>query len=252
MARPFAASGKICALGVALVALLVVASTFPGAASADGFWMDSDAHWYAGAGGGYSHNDGQKWQFNQNPRSCGDVVVAPSVVCKLKSGDASFRFFTGYQFSRHVGVEAQYAILRNTYDARGALSIFSPSTIFTLGQDTRALTLSGTLTVPVTDDFSLTGALGVNHWESRIERKTFPGGTGAIPPFERARKERGLSMTFGARLNYDLTEQFRVRAAWDYYHDVGGSAVARFANGAVETLNVDVNMFSLDLVYRFR
>jgi len=63
----------------------------------------------------------------------------------------------------------------------------------------------------------------------------------------------GNQFTFGARVNYDVNDNVRVIGAWDRYSDLGRSstAILRAFPAVVSTVKSDVDVFSLNLVYRF-
>jgi opacity protein-like surface antigen len=125
------------------------------------------------------------------------------------------------------------------------------------------------------DRVSLSGVLGVARWRSTANMNVDLRGFPPAPPFAFAfqsadkRRDSGNSFTIGARVSYDVTESVRVGVAWDRYTNLGGSPAALIGQSplplptlpvgaagrgtpSVSTISTDVDVYSVQLVYRFR
>jgi opacity protein-like surface antigen len=116
--------------------------------------------------------------------------------------DTGFRIFGGYQINRTFSAELGYATL---YDKGGV--------------DVTAWELVGLGSLPIANQFSVFGKLGLAMWEVK--------GFGA--------KRDGTDLTFGVGLQYDLSRNVGIRAQWQRY----------------DTDPEEADALTIGLVYRF-
>ena len=201
------------------------------------------------------------------------VPVARTLTCDKTTDDTALSIggFAGYDFNEHVAFELGFVNLPKSYHAKLVDPNFVQPGQIEVEQDSKALFLRTVFTLPLgdltasslLDKASVSAVLGLAHW--RTESILDIDLTGATNGFRSRSKQRdsGNSLTFGARVNYDLTDAVRVSAAWDRFMDLGerSSAVPRpianptlppFRVSPVNTVDEAVDVFSLNLTYRFR
>lgn len=152
-------------------------------------------------------------------RSSVGIPTVAAIGAAIKSTDTVFGAQAGYQFNKHIAVEAQYS---------GAGKFTTTNT--SAKADTFALSAVGTL--PVSDSFSLYGKLGYGSTKSSVS-STAAGVTGAT---------RGTA-TYGLGMQYNATPGIGVRFGWDRY----GAAIT--SAGAKQ--NYNSNVYSLGAVFKF-
>ncbi len=138
-----------------------------------------------------------------------------------KSSDTVYGGLVGYQFNPNFGLEAQYT---------GA-GKFSTAT---MSGKSDIFTLDAVGTVPLADNFSLYGKLGMGSSKSKISDSTLT--------------YQGVSRTaatYGLGVQYAATPELGIRFGWDRY----GSAVKTAATGA--KTNFNSNVWSAGVVYAF-
>jgi OmpA-OmpF porin, OOP family len=191
-------------------ALFLLSALFAGSA-----WSQN-AGFYAGAAlGQVQHKD-----------TCEDANIS----CDDK--DTAWKILAGYQFNRHLAVEAGYADLGKS-SASGVVSGVTASASF----EVTAWELVGIGSFPVMDRLSLYGKLGVYRAETEAR------GTASVPGITATTNEKDTNsdVTFGFGARYDITRNLGVRAEWQRYRKVGGD----------DTGEADIDLFSLGLMYRF-
>ena len=146
--------------------------------------------------------------------------------------DTAWKLFGGYQFNRHLAVEAGYTDLGEIGVSGVLTGVSVRGTI-----EVTAFELVGVGSIPVMDRFSLYGKLGLYHAET--EQKI----TGSLGPVTRtdnaSEKNTDLTFAFGAR--FDITRNLGVRAEWQRYLDVGGGEIGED----------DVDVLSVGVLWRF-
>lgn len=200
IARPLLAAGLV--LG------------FAGAATAAQPWMGGrmDTGLYLGAGVGASESD----------------IDTSGLIGSADKSDTGWKIFGGYQFSRHFAVEAGY------YDlGKVSFSGTAGGAAISGNFDSTAIGLSLVGILPVWDNFSLLGRVGVAYSEQ--DGSVTVGGATATA------KDDLTKLTYGLGLRYDFGRHVMVRGQWERFR-VGGSNV-----GGEE----DVDLYTVDLGYRF-
>lgn len=235
--------------GRVLCLLAAVALGPPAAQARDGFW-------YLGAGVGALVADPASSRFAATP-----VVCAPQP-CRqeVDDGGHSLTLFAGYQASEYLGIEVGAVSLPDSYSIKLTDPNFPPPTTVDVRQDSDAFFVRGVLGVPLSKvsshpwlaPVSVSAVAGVSYWQSEATLIVdVTGGGGARTRVEA--DSSGNQFTFGARVNYDVNDNVRLIGAWDRYSDLGRSsdAILQTLPAAVSTVKSDVDVFSLNLVYRF-
>ena len=146
--------------------------------------------------------------------------------------DTAWKIFAGYQFNRHLAVEAGYTDLGEI-----SISAASGTTSIRGTIEVSAFELMGVGSFPVVDRFSLYGKLGIYRAETE-QKLTVTLGTLSIPD-NKSEKNADLTFAFGAR--FDVTRNLGVRAEWQRYLDVGGGEIGED----------DIDVLSLGVLWRF-
>src|SRR6266446_8549623 len=152
--------------------------------------LSQDTGWYGGLGIGQSTFVG----------AC-DGISSPDS-CEEK--DTAWKIFGGYQFNRNFAGEFGYTDLGKT-----TLSItgFGSASIGAKGFE-----LSGVGTLPVSQQFSVYGRLGLFHWDV-----DFKDGTGLVG----SASASGTDLTYGFGASFSFTKNAALRLEWQKYQDVG-------------------------------
>jgi hypothetical protein len=232
-----------------LCVLVLVALAVP-AHARNGFW-------YLGAGVGALDADPSSSRFSATP-----VVCAPQE-CRqdIDDGGGSLTIFAGYQASEYLGIEVGAVSLPDNFNIRVTDPNFPPPTTVEVEQDSDAFFVRGVLGLPLSKlsahpwlaPLSVSAVLGVSHWSSEVTLVVDVTGGGG----QRTRVESdstGNQLVYGARVNYDINANVRLTGAWDRYSDLGRStsAILRTFPAVVSTVKSDADVYSLNLIYRFR
>jgi len=132
----------------------------------------------------------------------------------IDNKDSAWKAFGGYQLNKYFAVEGGYIDL-------GAAS--APGVSF----DSNAWHASAVGSLPMTDQFALTGKLG-------LARTTTDFSTGG--------SDHNTDPTYGLGLRFDVNRQIGIRGEWERYRVSGGPFAGRS----------DTDVFSINAIYRFR
>ncbi|MDO8264511.1 MAG: OmpA family protein [Gallionella sp.] len=204
-----------------LAALAVIASPY---AVAD------DSGWYAGA------NVGQSRAKIDNPRITAQLLGAGLVTTSIVDNNRStgYKLFGGYRVNKNFAIEGGYFNLgRFSYVATTA----APNAGTLNGNiKLQGVNLDGVGTLPITEQFSVFGRLGLNYAQAR---DSFAG-TGAVIVNNPNPSKNQVNYKFGAGLQYDFTDALAMRLEAERYR----------INDAVGNKG-DIDLYSLGLIYRF-
>jgi len=153
--------------------------------------LSQDTGWYGGIGIGQS-------KFKD---SCSGVS-GPGIACEEK--DTAWKIFGGYQFNRNFAGEFGYTDLGKT---TLSISGFGSASI-----GARGFELSGVGMLPVSQQFSVYGRLGLFHWDV-----DFKDGTGLVG----SASASGTDLTYGLGASFSFTKNSALRLEWQKYQDVG-------------------------------
>ena len=177
----------------------------------------ASAQWYIGGGVGSSSIRGA------------DGTIAPLTLSGGDSSKSSVKVYGGYQITPNWGIEAQYSDLGNrdlaVRDAAGTLR-------GTGSLKTSQYSVAGTGTLPLSNNFSLFGKLGlsINHGEVSSNGSSMSGGK--------------VSPMIGVGVAYNFTPQLSARFE---YEDFG-----KFSNdGGASGTAIRGDNFGISLKYAF-
>ena len=230
----------------ALLRCTVLAATavLPFLAKAD----EQAGYWYAGVGMGRTLNDAKKRDVI-NPGFAGLCTVFP---CQVKDSDTGYKLFAGYQFTEMMGLEAEYTRLPNTFEVKSVDPTTTPVGIVRASQRSQTFSLRGVLTKHIYSSVSVSAVLGASAWNSDMDASIVGPGLSQLA----SEQSHGLSANFGFRINYDIDKRLRVRGAWDRYTNLGQASSAMIQRVGqplvADTVHTDTDLFSIDLIYKFR
>ena len=215
------AAAALVGMGASAVAQAQTASSQP--------WMGGriDYGFYVGANVGYSKAD------------VGDPELpAPFTYSSTNrdESDTGAKVFAGYRFTRHLALEAGYTRL-GKFSHSGTATPGGGTSFVEVKMDGWNVDLVGIL--PLQNNFSIFGRIGAFFSESRLTASA----TAPLVVTRTNAKERETNLKVGAGVQYDFTPAFGLRAEWERYANVGKSTTSG---------ELDVDLFSLGLLYRFR
>lgn len=186
------------------------------------------AGWYGGI------NVGRR-DFRQNDGGVDSALANQGITASSStdSKDTGYGFDLGYQFNPNFALEGGYVDLgKSKFNS----NVTAPLPGTADGRvKARGLTFSALGIVPLRNDFSLYGRLGLIHAKTEFEASGSPGvaisGTSET-------KTRGL---YGVGLNYDITKSLATRVEWTRYAKLGD----------VSTTKGDVDLYSVGLNVKF-
>jgi OmpA-OmpF porin, OOP family len=138
----------------------------------------------------------------------------------------TWRAFAGWRFSRHLAAELAYVDLgRFTHNVGGTRTRVE-------GDGPEATLLA----IYQVNQVSIFGRIGGYYANTKAAVEAPTGST--------ATKEKNSGLTYGLGLQYDFTGGLGARLEWQHYAKVGDSNTTGSA--------LDINAFTLSLLYRFR
>lgn len=172
-----------------------------------------DTGLYLGAGGGLSKSEIDSSGFSGS----------------LDDKDTGWKVFAGYQFNQYIAIEGGYYDLgKVTFNG-----VLTTGPVTSGSFKSKAYALSAVGSLPVGDSFALLARLGLARGDQK--GTVIVGGVGA------SASDDSTEFTYGLGLRYDLTRNMALRAQWERFR-VGGTNVGG---------KNDVDLYSLDFVYRF-
>lgn len=147
-------------------------------------------------------------------------VTSSAGTALSKSSNSMYGGLLGYQYSKNLAAEVQFTGIGKVTDVAGA----------TVKGDTFSVTAVGIL--PMNDSFGLFGKLGFASTKTTASA-TFANNVGATRS----------ALTYGLGAQYNVNQNFGVRAGWDRY------GAATTVAGAKVNANADV--LTVGVVYKF-
>jgi OmpA-OmpF porin, OOP family len=142
--------------------------------------------------------------------------------------DTAWKIFGGYMFNRHFGLEVAYVDLGEV-SYSGTTDAFGPTELVTGGKvEAWGFNISAIGALPVTEQFSVFGKLGLFFWDAEANDTT--GGR----PFSAT--DDGADFSFGVGLGYNFTRNLGVRAEWEMFQNIS---------------DADASLISVGLLWRF-
>ena len=137
---------------------------------------------YVGAGAGQASAD-----------VCGELHALGATRCDDE--DTGFKIFGGYQVNENFAVEGSYVDYGDITASDGEVSLKGEITAFAI---------SGVGVIPVTEQFSIFGKLGVAFWDAEASASGF----GSV-------SDDGTDLTYGVGAGFDVTDAFGLRGEWE-------------------------------------
>jgi len=182
----------------------------------------------AGPGGYVGGGLGEARALDLNNSACSQLndLLDPGFSCSVDDSKTAFKLFAGAQFNDYLAAEASLVYLGNFEGSANGTIGGSPEHLHFRYE---ASGISGDMvgTLPITNEFSLLGRVGVFLWSVT---DIFDDVT------------NGVSLDYGAGVEYDFTRNVGLRAEYVKYQDVGDN----------NTGKTDIDVTSLSLIYRFR
>ena len=198
------------------------------AAIASPFAVADDTGWYGGVNVGRSSAKIDNANITSNLLGGG---LATSSISKDDS-DTGYKLFGGYKFNRNFAVEGGYFDLGRF----GFTATTVPAGTLNGNIKLKGVNLDAVGILPITENFSAFGRVGVNYAEAR---DSFSG-TGAVNVLNSNPSKREANLKFGGGLQYDFTQSLGMRVEAERYR----------INDAVGSKG-DIDLVSVGLVYRF-
>ena len=198
------------------------------AAIASPFAVADDTGWYGGMNVGRSSAKIDNAHITSNLLGGG---LATSSISNDDS-DTGYKLFGGYKFNRNFAVEGGYFDLGRF----GFAATTVPAGTLNGNIKLKGVNLDAVGILPITENFSAFGRVGVNYAEAR---DSFSG-TGAVNVLNSNPSKREANLKFGGGLQYDFTQSLGMRVEAERYR----------INDAVGSKG-DIDLVSVGLVYRF-
>jgi len=193
------------------------------------FAVADDSGWYAGANVGQSRVNIDNALITS--RLAGTGLAATTITNNNR--DTGYKLFGGYKINKNFALEAGYFKLGQF----GYVATTVPVGTLSGNIKLQGVNLDAVGILPITEQFSVFGRLGVNYAEARDNFTS----TGAVPvPVNPNPRWNEINYKFGAGLQYDFTKALGMRLEAERYH----------INDAVNTRG-DVDLYSIGLIYRF-
>jgi OOP family OmpA-OmpF porin len=140
--------------------------------------------------------------------------------------DTGWKAFAGYRLMKYMAVEGAYT---NFGEATAHSIITSPlSGVVDTTVEAEAWTVSALGILPLGDQFSLFGRLGVNFWNIDVSA----AGTGGGGIATASEDDDGTDWVYGVGAAYNLTNNLSVRGEWERYD---------FDDGDVDLLSAGIS-----------
>jgi len=180
--------------------------------------MAQAENWYAGASVGQSKADI-------------DLTCDLDISCSKDEDDTGFKIFGGYEFNPNGAIEFGYVDL-GKFKASGKDSFLGNAS---LDWEPSGFTFAVVGTLPIGQNFGLTGKVGIFFWDMDLHARSSVFGSGSD-------SDSGTDLTYGLGLKYDFSKTFGMRAEWERFQDVGDSNT---------TGQSDIDLFSVGVVFKF-
>ncbi len=188
-----------------------------------------DSNWYIGG------NVGQSRATIDNPRISTQLLGAGLATTSIfdNNRDTGYKIFGGYQINKYFSLEGGYFNLGDF----GYTATTVPAGTLNGNIRLQGVNLDGVGTLPITDQFSVFGRVGLNYAQARDGFSS----TGLVPvPANANPGKTELNYKLGAGLQYDFTKSLGMRLEAERYR----------INDAVGNRG-DIDLYSLGLIYRF-
>jgi opacity protein-like surface antigen len=196
------------------------------ATAASLFSLSAQAEWYVGGALGQARFD---------DASVSGKVMGYSTTQELSLEDdksTTASIFGGYQFNRYIALEG-------TITGIDALD----GSVVTVG-DMSYIALQPKFSLPVTDQVSLFAKAGLAYFNAEIKVSNSVAGYSGYSTFS----DSDVTGILGLGVEVAATDNWHIRASWDYLRPELDVVNVGYASATVET---DINVFSLGVSYHF-
>jgi OmpA-OmpF porin, OOP family len=161
--------------------------------------------------------------------ACTGLDPSTGFVGACKDTDTAFKIYGGAHLTKNWGGEIAYV----DFGKSTATGTFfgTPATAQT---KVNGLILDATGTLPLSDQFSIFGKLGVLGWHIDSSATLSGFGSGSV-------SASGSSLTYGIGAQFAVTKALGVRAEWEHFDQVGNNSTGKS----------DIGLGSIGIVYRF-
>lgn len=193
---------------LALLAALAVAALVPAGSTA----YAADSGFYAGAGAGMSIGNFSAAELDRGMAARGFQTHST-----LDDKDVGWKLFGGFQFNKYVAAEASYVDLGNIKsNIHGSVNPSSSGAFLQAVAAVHPYSVSGFALsavglLPVWNRFSLVGRLGLMRWSGEAN-------AGAPSGASISHHDNGTDLTFGAGVDYRLSDCIGIALGWDRYY----------------------------------
>jgi OOP family OmpA-OmpF porin len=193
-----------------------------------GVAAQNDAGFYIGGNIGQSKINDLDEACDEFRNDLNALGIVATVDCD--DTDTAFKAYAGYQFNKYLAAELGY------------VDLGSPEPTATSGNvtggfkfETKAFFVEAVGMIPVIGGLSILGRVGAARWDVDVEA------TGAFAPLG-SESDDGVSLVYGAGLQWMFTKNFGLRAEYEVYDSVGDEDT---------TGESDIHMYSLGVLFKF-
>jgi opacity protein-like surface antigen len=140
--------------------------------------------------------------------------LAAGFTCKDSA--PSYALDGGYQLNKYLGLELTFAVYGSPKTSGTVLA-----SNLEVAEETSGFRFSGTLSLPVTDSFALTGRLGYAQTNINVISIVAPGPN--IPNYSAATN----TLAYGAGLKYSINKTFSLHVKYDNMGEVGDDTTGK-------------------------
>ncbi|MBL4622396.1 MAG: outer membrane beta-barrel protein [Immundisolibacteraceae bacterium] len=141
-----------------------------------------------------------------------DELVGVGFAGSCDDRDRGWKVVGGYQIDENFGVEVFYADLGKA-DAVGTIGA-TPATA-DVDLDGFGVSLTGTL--PLTEQLSLLGRVGMYRWDAN--------GSASLGAVSVSANDDGTDLTYGVGIQYSFTDHLGLRVEWERFEEVADDDV---------------------------
>ena len=200
-----------------LCAICVLLITFNVNAEEKGF--------YVGGSVGYTSLDTLSESSINSTLATSGITATSSV----DDNDLGWKIFGGYNINKYFGLELAYVDLGEA-DANITVTAPTAATVNATAEGD-GFTIAGIARYPVSEQFDVFGKVGAFVWDTEVTASVASGATTAAI----SAGDNGTDVMFGFGAEYEIANNFGIRAEWERYK----------LNGD------DADLFSLGLEYDF-
>src|SRR5687768_14481540 len=124
----------------------------------------------------------------------------------VDGNDTAWKIFGGYMFNRHFGFESAYV----RFGEVSYSGVFSSLAVTGGKLEVSGFNVAAIGNLPVNEQFSVFGKIGVFFWEAEANDTT-----ASIGAFSAA--DEGSDVSFGVGVGYEFTRNLGVRAEWELF-----------------------------------